>query len=72
MSSTQNLPKEDPLIRSATADMSQAQRDELRTYVREHPEIRTILQDFVANVLADKPDNTIEFAKEYFSSLNQE
>lgn len=62
----------DPLIRSATEDMSQAQRDELRTYVREHPEIRTILQDFVANVLADKPEDTVEFAKEYFSSLNQE
>ncbi|OHS97626.1 hypothetical protein TRFO_09327 [Tritrichomonas foetus] len=52
--------------------MTQDQRKELRTYVREHPEIRTILQDFVANVLADKPDDTILFAKEYFSSLNQE
>jgi hypothetical protein len=65
------LPDDDPLIRSATIDMSQDQRAELRRYTREHPEIRTILQDFVANVLADKPDDTIEFAKEYFSSLNQ-
>jgi hypothetical protein len=65
------LPDDDPLIRSATIDMSQDQRAELRRYVREHPEIRTILQDFIANVLADKPDDTIEFAKEYFSSLNQ-
>jgi hypothetical protein len=65
------LPDDDPLIRSATIDMSQEQRSELRGYVREHPEIRTILQDFVANVLADKPDDTIKFAMEYFSSLNQ-
>lgn len=67
---TENLPSDDPLIRSATEEMSQAQRAELRKYVREHPEIRTILQDFVANVLADKPEDTVEFAKEYFSSLN--
>ena len=64
------LPYEDPMIKSATDDMSIVQRAELRTYVREHPEIRTILQDFVANVLADKPDDLVAFAKEYFSSLN--
>jgi ApbE superfamily uncharacterized protein (UPF0280 family) len=68
---TQNLPSDDPQNRSATEDMTHSQREDLRRYVREHPEIRTILQDFVANVLADKPDDTIEFAKEYFSSLNQ-
>ena len=64
--------KVDPLFRSASEDMTIEQRIELRAYVREHPEIRTILQDFVANVLADKPEDTVEFAKEYFSSLNQE
>jgi ApbE superfamily uncharacterized protein (UPF0280 family) len=68
---TENLPADDPLIRSATEDMTQSQREDLRRYVREHPEIRTILQDFVANVLGDKPEDTVEFAKEYFSSLNQ-
>jgi hypothetical protein len=51
--------------------MTQEQRADLRRYIREHPEIRTILQDFVANVLADKPDDTVAFAKEYFTSLNQ-
>jgi hypothetical protein len=65
------LPEDWPLIRSATEDMTIDQRSDLRRYVREHPEIRTILQDFVANVLADKPEDTVEFAKEYFSSLNQ-
>jgi len=67
---SQDLPADDPLIKSATEDTSQEQNAELRKYTREHPEIRTILQDFVANVLADKPEDTIEFAKEYFSSLN--
>jgi hypothetical protein len=70
-SGTESLPVDDPLIRSATEDMTQEQRQELRTYVRDHPEIRTILQDFVANVLADKPDDTVAFAREYFTSLNQ-
>jgi hypothetical protein len=52
--------------------MTQEQRAELRSYVREHPEICTILQDFVANVLVDKSDLTVAFAGEYFTSLNQE
>lgn len=61
--------KMDPMIKSATEDMSQSQKDELRNYVRDHPEILTILKDFVAMVLADKPDDTVEFAREYFSTL---
>jgi hypothetical protein len=68
---TAELSADDPLIRSATEDMTKDQQGDLRRYIREHPEIRAILQDFVANVLADKPEDTVEFAKEYFSSLNQ-
>ena len=60
------------MIQSATADLSQSQRDDLRTYVREHPEIRTILQDFVSNLLLDKPDNCKEFAAEYFGNLQKQ
>lgn len=67
---SENADYEDPMLKSATEDMSVVQRAELRTYVREHPEIRKILQDFVANVLADKPEDLVAFAKEYFSSLN--
>ena len=62
----------DPMIQSATADLSQSQRDDLRTYVREHPEITTILQDFLANLLLDKPDNCKEFASEYFGNLQKQ
>ena len=61
-----------PPMEADSSSTTIEQRIELRAYVREHPEIRTILQDFVANVLADKPEDTVEFAKEYFSSLNQE
>ncbi|EAX97958.1 hypothetical protein TVAG_316230 [Trichomonas vaginalis G3] len=61
----------DPMIQSATADLSQSQRDDLRTYVREHPEIRTILKDFMANLLMDKPENPKEFAAEYFGNLQK-
>lgn len=63
--------KQDPLISSATEDMTQAQKEELRSYVQQHPEIRSILQDFIANILADKPDDLSEFANEYFSSLRK-
>ena len=58
----------DPMIKSATEDMSQSQKDELRAYVRDHPEILSILKDFVAMVLVDKPENTVEFAHEYFAN----
>lgn len=61
----------DPMIASATADLSQSQRDDLRTYTREHPEIRTILQDFMANLLLDKPADIYDFAREYFNNFKK-
>lgn len=64
--------RQDPLIKSATEDMTQAQKEELRSYIQQHPEIRSILQDFIANLLADKPEDIPEFANEYFSSLRKE
>ena len=59
------------MVKSATADLSQSQRDDLRTYVREHPEIRTVLQDFLANVLMDKPEDARSFAREYFGNFQK-
>ena len=61
----------DPMIKSATSDLSQSQRDNLREYVKDHPEIRTILQDLMANLLMEKPENPIKFSKQYFGNFQK-
>jgi hypothetical protein len=37
-----------------------------------HVRVATFAQTHTADLLADKPEDTVEFAKEYFSTLNQQ
>ena len=41
--------------------------EEHKAYLLQHPEIRQILQDFLARLLLKKPDDIYAFANEYFS-----
>ena len=36
-------------------------------YLNDHPEIKKILCDFVCSVLIRKPENPLEYAKEFFA-----
>ena len=36
------------------------------SYVRQHPELRHLLADFLQLLLIRKPDDVVLFAKEYF------
>lgn len=38
-------------------------------YLSMHPEIRQMMNDFMAAVLANKPDNVREYARDYFTSM---
>lgn len=62
----------DPMIASATSDLAQSQRDELRGYIKDHPEVRSMLQDFIVSVIASKPDDVHAFAREYFGSFRKQ
>ena len=36
------------------------------SYLRQNPEIRALISDFLQFLLLRKPDNVLQFAKEYF------
>lgn len=46
---------------------SQAElKSEHRRYLAKHPELKTLLNDFMAQVLVEKPADVVAFAAEYF------
>jgi len=51
----------------------QDRKDELRashaSYVRHHPDLKTILSDFMQEVLTIQPDHFLSFASNYFSAF---
>lgn len=36
------------------------------SYLREHPEIRALISDFLQFLLLRKPENVLQFARDYF------
>ncbi|XP_078791593.1 ciliogenesis-associated TTC17-interacting protein isoform X2 [Oryzias latipes] len=42
-------------------------KEEYALYLRQHPEIRALISDFMQFLLLRKPENVYKFAKEYFS-----
>lgn len=61
--------KEDPLFCSASKEYSPQQREEVKQYVANHPEIRGIIQHFMEAISTNKPEKPLEFAAEYFKNL---
>lgn len=45
-------------------------KDQHNKYIEKHPELQQLLNDFVSEVLLEKPENPITFAREYFSKFN--
>lgn len=39
-------------------------------YLREHPELQDLLNDFLSSVLLNKPENIFNYSREYFSKFN--
>lgn len=42
---------------------------EHRRYILDHPEVRALLSDYLQSILFRKPNNVIEFTKQYFESF---
>jgi hypothetical protein len=53
-------------IHAFHARMSEVQVDD-EAWLAAHPEIRSVLHDFLAAVLADKPADVLDYAKRHFS-----
>ncbi|KAJ3595018.1 hypothetical protein NHX12_004323 [Muraenolepis orangiensis] len=57
---------EDMEMRSKFLDRKEELMADHASYLRQHPELRALLADFLQFLLLRKPDNVIHFAKEYF------
>jgi hypothetical protein len=53
-------------IHSFHARMSEVQLDD-EAWMAAHPEVRSVLHDFLTAVLADKPADVVAYAKQHFS-----
>jgi hypothetical protein len=60
---------QDPLFKSAPEHLSPQQREEVRQYIRKHPELRQMIQDLITAVVTSKPEKPLEFARDYFANL---
>jgi guanylate kinase len=58
--------KENSIITVRTEEL----KDQHSKYLEKHPELQQLLNDFVSEVLLDKPEDPITFAREYFSKFN--
>jgi guanylate kinase len=45
-------------------------KEEHINYLKSHPELRQILNDFLSSCLLEQPDNVYEYAKKFFSYFN--
>ena len=58
--------KEQSIITVRTEEL----KDQHSQYIEKHPELQQLLNDFVSEVLLEKPEDPIAFSREYFSKFN--
>lgn len=58
--------KENSIISVRTEEL----KEQHSKYIEKHPELQQLLNDFVSEVLLEKPTDPISFAREYFSKFN--
>lgn len=76
MSSNNNpsstTPSTDPIELSSTEkhtlqSMTHALALSANEYIQNHPELQSIIKDFVTSVLNEKPTNLLSYAQQYFT-----
>lgn len=60
----------DSELQTYFGDIKQAIKQEHVNYLKAHPELRQILNDFLSSCLLEQPDNVYEHAKNFFSYFN--
>ncbi|XP_039999902.1 ciliogenesis-associated TTC17-interacting protein [Xiphias gladius] len=58
--------EEDMQMRSKFLDRKEELKADHASYLRQHPEIRALISDFLQFLLLRKPDDVFQFAREYF------
>ncbi|CDQ80096.1 unnamed protein product [Oncorhynchus mykiss] len=59
--------EEDMQMHSMFLDRKEELKAEHASYLRQHPELRTMMADFLQFLLLRKPSDVFVFAREYFS-----
>eukprot|EP01016_Furgasonia_blochmanni_P051097 TRINITY_DN7994_c0_g2_i1.p2 TRINITY_DN7994_c0_g2~~TRINITY_DN7994_c0_g2_i1.p2 ORF type:complete len:295 (-),score=85.99 TRINITY_DN7994_c0_g2_i1:290-1174(-) len=62
----------DPEIKAYFFKIKEDIKKEHVEYLKKHPEIREVLNDFVSSLLLQKPDDIYAYARDYFSYFNHE
>lgn len=62
----------DPELKAYYLKIKEDIKKEHMEYISKHPEIRSILNDFVSSLLLKKPNNIYNFSQDYFSYFNTE
>lgn len=60
----------DPELQTYFAKIKEEIKSEHVQYIKSHPEIRDILNDFLSSLLLEKPDDIYYYARKYFSFFN--
>lgn len=61
----------DPELQNFYNDIKSEIKGEHADYIKQHPEIRQVLNDYLSNILLHKPEDVYSFTKDYFSFFNQ-
>lgn len=62
----------DPELKTYFAKIKEEIKLEHVQYIKSHPEIRDILNDFLSSLLLEKPQDIYVYARKYFSFFNVE
>lgn len=62
----------DPELQNFYKDVKQQIKTGHKEYIKEHPEIRQLVNDYFSALLLHKPDNVFSFSKDYFAYFNKQ
>ena len=62
----------DSELKTYYRDIKQEIKKEHSEYIKKHPELREILNDFLSSLMLEKPKDVYEYAREFFSYFNTE
>lgn len=62
----------DPELRNYYVDIKQTLSSDYTQYIKEHPEIRQLMNDYMSSLLLHKPENVFAFTKDYFAFFNKD
>lgn len=62
----------DPELKTYFSKIKEEIKSEHVQYIRNHPEIRDILNDFLSSLLLEKPEDIYFYARKYFGFFNVE